>query len=128
MDLNKELDGIESFEDLFMLTIKIAKSTTNVATLAYVESKEQVNNGKYYEVMCSPFPLKQDQSKYTIKCYCNNDLAEDLSEKDIVIILYTDLDFRRSLNNNSIDPVSNEECHSINTGVIINYLYKSSNE
>lgn len=123
MSVQDKLDRIETMEDLFDLTIDIAKRSVLVSSLAYVES---VNEGdKYSVVTVKPFPLMKDQTEYTINAYCNNDLAEDLSVKDIVVVLFTDLDFRSSLNNNSIDAVNDDECHDINNGVIVGYLYKS---
>ena len=99
MSVQDKLDRIETMEDLFDLTIDIAKRSVLVSSLAYVES---VNEGdKYSVVTVKPFPLMKDQTEYTINAYCNNDLAEDLSAKDIVVVLFTDLDFRSSLNNNS---------------------------
>ena len=123
MSVQDKLDRIETMEDLFDLTIDIAKRSVLVSSLAYVES---VNEGdKYSVVTVKPFPLMKDQTEYTINAYCNNDLAEDLSVKDIVVVLFTDLDFRSSLNNNSIDAINDDECHDINNGVIVGYLYKS---
>lgn len=123
MTVQEKLDKIETMEDLFSLSIDITKGLINVATLAYVKNVSLDKSEKYYNVDVKPFPLKEDQEEYELSCYCNNRIGEKLKEKDIVIVLFTDLDFRSSLNNNTINSVNDEECHDINSGVIISWLW-----
>lgn len=123
MALQDRLDKIETMEDLFVLTMQLTKSSTNVATLAYVDSWSKDKSEKYYIVSVKPFPLKEEQEESVITCYCNNEIGKKLTKDDILIVVFMDLDFRRSLNNNSIDQVNDEICHTMNTGVIVGYLY-----
>ena len=63
-----------------------------------------------------------------IECYALKDLV--LTEKDIVVIIYPDYDFRSNLrrikNNKELQYVNQESRHTKDCGIIIGVLYKEA--
>lgn len=106
---NQEYDLVE----IFKVSETRVLRNCNVSTLAIVDS---VNDR---EVNCRPFPIRQGESEVSIIAY-KLDGNMELSKDDIVLIIFTDRDFRGNINNTSnIYSTDDNELHKIDFGVII---------
>ena len=123
--LETRISNADSLLDVLLLLKEKTMMDTHVATLAYVDSidTEKTENNKYGIVKCRPFPLDEGREEYSIFAYYfKNDSS--FEKGDIVLILYTDLNFIGSLN--SLDTKSRETkdttYHSIKKGLIISTM------
>ena len=119
-------------EDVLKSTTEKAVDKVNVATLAFVQDiynvvyEEDNRTPKWSIVTVLPFPLEQGQKPYTLRAYCSKDLY--VKQGDIVVVLFTNKNFRNNLEYDTPQESSNEESHPITCGVIINILYVSKGE
>lgn len=108
---NQQYDLISIFKDF---QIKINRDL-NVASFAIVE---KVDNRSVY---CKPFPIRNETSSYTIIAYLINANLE-INKDDIVLIIFTDRDYRTCLDNITQDSnytTDDSNLHSINYGVVL---------
>lgn len=110
----------EDWVDVLKSTTEKAVDKVNVATLAFVEEGVIIEE-KYNILTVSPFPLEQGQKPYTLRAYCSKDLPA--KQGDIVVVLFTNKNFRNNLEYDTPQESSNEESHPITCGIIINILY-----
>lgn len=86
----------------------------NVATLALVQKTEEDN------IYCLPFPIREGESPSTIKAW--NIYNAKVEKNDIVLVIFTDRDFRVNKDNvseNNIVQTSDNNLHEIEFGVAI---------
>lgn len=91
---------------------------TNVADVCIVNKVDD-------SIYCAPV----NNSNVTIVCDKLNNL--NVSQNDIVVVLYMNSDFRQNLKrfkqNQPLMNVNSEQMHSLNYGVIIGIIYKKEN-
>ena len=97
-----------------------AADKVNVATLAFVENDKKEYD-KYKIITVSPFPLEQGQRPYTIRAYARKD--DEIKKGDIVVVLFTNKNFKNNLEYNEPMQSSNDESHPLTCGVIVYKLY-----
>ena len=116
----EQANETEDWTDVLKNVSNQASAKTRVATLGFVEEDKQEFE-KYNIITVSPFPLEQGQNIYTIRCYANKE--ETFNKGDIVVVLFTDKNFRNNLEYETPQESSNDEIHPITCGVIIKTLY-----
>jgi hypothetical protein len=117
--LNKDYNSVRNSNQQYDLVeiFKISETRVlkncNVASLAIVDSVDDRN------VTCRPFPIREGESVTSIIAYkLNGDM--ELSKNDIVLVIYTDRDFRGNINNtNNIYSTNDNELHKVDYGVIV---------
>lgn len=123
MDVNREQANNgrnTSLVDLFSKLKENISINTNVATLATYKNiiQEYSSDTKYGIVECSPFPLYGNETEYSLYAYFFGDYS--FNQGDIVLIIYTDKDFRANLKNqDKIQKTTNTNLHSKTFGVLI---------
>lgn len=106
----------DDWTEVLKEVVNKAVEKTNVATLGFVE--ELSNETEKYKIYTiSPFPLEEGQSQYTLRCYASKEDAFD--KGDIVVVLFTNKDFRNNIESNVPQEVGSSELHPITCGVII---------
>lgn len=115
----------DDWTDVLKEVVNKASEKTRVATLGFVEEITQEYD-KYEIVTVSPFPLEQGQTTYTIRAYASK--GEEFNKGDIVVVLFTDRNFRNNIETDIPQESSNEESHPITCGVIIKTLYSKGEE
>lgn len=118
-NLNKDYSDVRNANQQYDL-IEIFKTSEtrvlrncNVSTLAIVDS---VNDR---EVNCRPFPIREGENEISIIAYKLNGEME-LTKNDIVLVIFTDRDFRGNINNtNNIYSTNDNELHKNDFGIII---------
>jgi hypothetical protein len=117
------ISDADSLLELLLLLKEKTLMDTHVATLAYVDEVqvEKTDDNKFGLVKCKPFPLDEDREEYTVFAYYFNKDSE-FNKNDIVLILYTDLNFISGLDSvdNKPKPVRDIIYHSTKCGIIIN--------
>lgn len=114
---NQTKDWVDVLKD----TTGKAVDKVNVATLAFVE--DGVEEYEKYDIRTvSPFPLEQGQKPYTIRAYCKQ--GESFNKGDIVLVVFTNKNFKNNLEYKEPMESSNDETHPITCGVIIYTLSK----
>lgn len=112
----------EDWTDLFIATIDKAMEKTNVASLAFVSQVDagEINGVKIAQVQ--PFPLDKGQEPFNIDAFYN--VNDGITDNSIVVILYTDRNFKSNLNYDSPKVVNTKsgELHDIANAVIIKVL------
>ena len=95
---------------------------THVATLAYVHEiiQEPGTNGIYGCLRVKPFPLNEKQEEYGIQAYYF-DNTHKYEINDIVLVIFTDINFISSLNSVDYKPKNTNDplLHSLKYGIII---------
>lgn len=111
---------VQSWADLFKLTIKKAQELTHCATLAWYEDiEEEYSEDKGYGIASfKPFPLTTKQNEYTLKAYYFK--KETTFEKNIpYCIIFMDYNFVSCLKSGNIVKTNDTDIHSLSYGVVI---------
>ena len=123
--LETRISNADSLLDVLLLLKEKTLMDTHVATLAYVDEVqiEKTDENKFGIVKCKPFPLDDDREEYSVFAYYFNKDSE-FSKNDIVLILYTDLNFISGLDSvdNKPKQVRDLIYHSTKCGIIINTM------
>ena len=123
--LETRISNADSLLDVLLLLKEKTMMDTHVATLAYVDSieKEKTSDNKFGIVKCKPFPLDDDREEYSVFAYYFNEDSH-FEIGNIVLILFTDLNFISSLNSLDNIPKSTNDLiyHSSKYGIIINTM------
>lgn len=111
--------GNPTDEDLMALVNALIDNimrNLHVATLAKVVDSANL--------LVQPFPTQNEESEKQVKCVKADGLT--LTNGDIVLVIYTDRDFRQNLNQiknrSQISKVLTKEYHSEKFGIIINKI------
>lgn len=121
--LETKISNADSLLDVLLLLKEKTLMDTHVSTLAYVDEIqiEKTDENKFGLVKCKPFPLDEDREEYSVFAYYFNKDSE-FNKNDIVLILYTDLNFISGLDSvdNKPKPTRDLIYHSTKYGIIIN--------
>ena len=121
--LETKVSNANSLLDVLLILKEKTLMDTHVATLAYVDevTQEKTNDNKFGIVRCKPFPLDEGREEYSVFAYYFNSNSE-FNKNDIVLILYTDLNFISALDAVDYKPKSTRDLiyHSSKHGIIIN--------
>lgn len=115
--------------DVLLIMQDNIKMNINVASLGYVseiikERPETPNNEddrkfEYGILKVKPFPLHMEQTEYYVQGYYFN--SHHYNVRDVVLIIYTDLNFISSLDDTTQKPkvTIDEDFHSLKNAIII---------
>lgn len=126
--LATKISNASSLTDVLLILKEKTLMDTHVSTLAYVDelTQEKTESNKYGIVKCKPFPLNVEQEEFSIYAYYfKADSTAYLKEKNnIVLVLFTDLNFISNLNsiNNKPKETSDLIYHSLKYGIIIDTM------
>lgn len=119
--LQEKVAKASSLADILKILKTSTMLDTNVATLAYVKSIEkQIGEDIYGILNVDPFPLYNNQERYTIQSYYFSRSAT-FEIGDIVLIVFTNFNFISNLNNKTYTPLATQDLdnHLIKYGVAI---------
>lgn len=118
--LEEKIAKASSLFDVLMIMKEKTMLDTHVATLAYIEEEIENDDTKSYAIWrCKPFPLYHNQSAYSIQAYSFKE--RNYSDGDIVLIVFTDLNFIASLNSVDTSQKQTQDnlLHSMKYGIVI---------
>lgn len=121
--LNPKLDYIDGFSDIVRLLEKVIYKNIHVASVAIFKeiTKEFDVNAGYGIATVEPIPTETKRGNYSINGYFL-DNTYTFNNDELVVIVYTDLNFVDNLNNNKIkqkESTSTDSLHSQMNAVII---------
>lgn len=112
-----------SLIDIFKQNKQNTLQSVNVATLGFYTGtlKEYDEDKKYSVIEVIPFPLINGQTNYKIEGYYLYNKETTFEENEIVLVIFTDTDFRQSLNSmTKVQRVDqNSNIHSKSFGIVI---------
>lgn len=126
-----EVVQIQTWEDLFNLTIDITKSEIHCATLALFKNiVEKWNKSTGYGIAkFAPIPMTTKQDNYEILAYFFDEASgkeydeetnpEGFKENKVYCIIFTDYNFKDSVNSLKQLQTSDPEVHSLSFGVVV---------
>lgn len=130
----KDLIKCQTWEDLFNLTIDITKKEIHCATLAKFTGryKEEWNKDKGYGIaIFEPWPKTTNQENYEISAYFfNHPIPEDdeddeeeeeeyLKKDKLYCIIFTDYNYRTSVEAMTQLNTLDTEVHSLSFGLVV---------
>lgn len=122
-----EVSRCQTWEDLFNLTIDITKREIHCATLAKFTGKyqEEWNDSRNYAIaIFEPWPKTTSQESYEISAYVFNK-PEDIEKDDYLVknklycIIFTDYNYRTSVEANTQLNTTDTEVHSLSFGIVV---------
>lgn len=121
-------DSNYTLNDIFKLFKKSIMQDLHVSTLALYQSTIQEYNEQlgYGIVEVKPLPLKSNQTEYSINCYILS--KTEITENQILTVLYTDLNFIDNLQVDKRTPQKIKETSLLHTemsGVVIGSTFIS---
>lgn len=122
---------VQTWEDLFNLTIDITKNEIHCATLALFKGiVEKFDSSKHYGIArFAPIPMTTKQESYEILAYFFDKASGDpydektnpegFNENQVYCIIFTDYNFKNSIETLKQKRTSDPEVHSLSFGVVV---------
>lgn len=120
--LEEKISEASSLLDVLNIVKEKTMLDTHVATLAYVDEiiKQPSSASMYGCLRVKPFPLNNKRKEYAIQAYYF-DATHIYEQNDIVLVIFTDINFVSSLNDIDYKPknTNDELTHSMSYGIVI---------